>query len=35
MSQNVLIRLRGVACILGGMFLAAFTLLGLPGLFAQ
>jgi hypothetical protein len=68
MSQNVLIRLHGVACILGGMFLAAFvlihpwdqllgaeigrtpqwrlahsfhfigaafTLLGLPGLFAQ
>ena len=35
MSQNVLIRLHGVACILGGMFLAAFVLLGLPGLFAQ
>jgi hypothetical protein len=26
MSQNVLIRLHGVACILGGMFLAAFAL---------
>jgi hypothetical protein len=24
MSQNVLIRLHGGACILGGMFLAAF-----------